>query len=45
MSEGVATCGCTGQVTFQGLSRDYKARLWAVIALNASMFAVEMVLP
>ena len=27
---------------FQGLSRDYKARLWAVIALNASMFAVEM---
>ena len=44
MSEGVAAaCGCTGQVTFQGLSRDYKARLWAVIALNASMFAVEMV--
>ena len=25
---------------FQGLSRDYKARLWTVIALNASMFAV-----
>ena len=23
-------------------SRDYKARLWAVIALNASMFALEM---
>jgi Co/Zn/Cd efflux system component len=42
MSEGVATCGCAGQVTFQGLSREYKARLWAVIALNASMFAVEM---
>jgi Co/Zn/Cd efflux system component len=43
MSEDGATCGCTGQVTFQGLSRDYKARLWAVIALNASMLAVEMV--
>ena len=27
---------------FQGLSRDYKARLWAVIALNAGMFAVEI---
>jgi Co/Zn/Cd efflux system component len=29
-------------VKFDGLSRDYRARLWAVIALNASMFAVEM---
>jgi Co/Zn/Cd efflux system component len=27
---------------FQGLSPDYKARLWTVIALNASMFVVEM---
>jgi Co/Zn/Cd efflux system component len=36
------SCGCAGDVTFDGLSRDYKARLWAVIALNASMFAVEM---
>ena len=43
MSEGVTACGCTGQVTFQGLSWDYKTRLSAVIALNASMFAVEMV--
>jgi Co/Zn/Cd efflux system component len=32
-----------GGMKFDGLSRDYKARLWAVIALNASMFAVEMV--
>ena len=42
MSEraGTGSCGC--EVTFGGLSRDYKARLWAVIALNASMFAVEM---
>jgi Co/Zn/Cd efflux system component len=36
------SCGCAGDVTFNGLSRDYKTRLWAVIALNASMFAVEM---
>ena len=36
------SCGCTSDVKFHGLSRDYKARLWAVIALNASMFAVEM---
>jgi Co/Zn/Cd efflux system component len=28
--------------TFDGLSADYKRRLWAVIALNASMFVVEM---
>ena len=37
---GAGCCGC--EVTFDGLSQDYKARLWAVIALNASMFAVEM---
>ena len=37
-----SSCGCTGDVQFQGLSRDYKARLWAVIALNAGMFAVEI---
>ena len=43
MSEYASTsCGCTSGIKFQGLSRDYKARLWAVIALNASMFAVEM---
>jgi len=36
--------GCCGQdhETFDGVSSDYKRRLWAVIALNASMFAVEM---
>lgn len=39
---GAASCGCAGDIKFQGLSRDYKARLWVVIALNASMFAVEM---
>ncbi len=37
-----AGCGCSGSVTFDGLSSDYKRRLWAVIAINASMFAVEM---
>jgi Co/Zn/Cd efflux system component len=37
---GTGSCGC--EVTFDGLSRDYKARLWAVMALNAGMFAVEM---
>jgi Co/Zn/Cd efflux system component len=28
--------------TFEGLSADYKRRLWAVIAINAGMFVVEM---
>ncbi len=35
-------CGCGAAIKFEGLSRDYKMRLWAVIALNATMFAVEM---
>ncbi|MEM7177830.1 MAG: cation transporter [Pseudomonadota bacterium] len=35
--------GCCGNdATFDGVSRDYKIRLWIVIALNAGMFAVEM---
>ncbi len=34
---------CCGQgVKFDGLSADYKRRLWAVIAINAAMFAVEL---
>jgi Co/Zn/Cd efflux system component len=36
-----ASC-CTSDLKFDGLSRGYKTRLWAVIALNASMFAVEI---
>lgn len=28
--------------TFEGLSADYKRRLWAVIIINAAMFVVEM---
>jgi Co/Zn/Cd efflux system component len=35
-------CGCSENVAFDGLSPGYKRRLWAVIAINASMFAVEM---
>jgi len=35
--------GCCGQeARFEGVSADYKRRLWAVIAINALMFAVEM---
>jgi len=37
-----ASC-CGGETNFEGLSPDYKRRLWAVIAINAVMFAVEMV--
>jgi len=33
---------CGHGVTFEGLSTDYKRRLWIVIAINASMFLVEM---
>ena len=35
--------GCCGHdAKFDGVSDDYKQRLWVVIALNATMFAVEM---
>jgi cation diffusion facilitator family transporter len=35
--------GCCGKDTkFDGVSDDYKRRLWIVITLNATMFAVEM---
>jgi Co/Zn/Cd efflux system component len=33
---------CGHNATFEGLSADYKRRLWAVIAINAAMFFVEM---
>ncbi len=36
------SCGCGGNTTFDGLSDDYKKRLWIVIALNGIMFFVEM---
>jgi cation diffusion facilitator family transporter len=35
---GADCCG----TTFEGLSAEYKRRLWLVIAINASMFLVEM---
>ena len=35
--------GCCGHdARFEGLSPDYKRRLWVVIVINAAMFAVEM---
>ncbi len=37
----MSTC-CAQQRNFEGLSADYKRRLWIVIALNAGMFAIEM---
>ena len=37
---GTDCCGC--EVGFDGLSADYRRRLWLVIAVNASMFLVEM---
>ena len=33
---------CGSDVKFNGLSADYKRRLWLVIAINAAMFLVEM---
>lgn len=33
---------CGSGATFEGLSTDYKRRLWMVIAINATMFFVEM---
>ncbi|MEP5151660.1 cation transporter [Planktotalea sp.] len=33
---------CDHKTTFDGVSDDYKRRLWIVIALNAVMFFVEM---
>lgn len=33
---------CNNEVKFDGLSADYRRRLWIVIAINATMFVVEM---
>jgi len=38
-----AGCGCGHGATFEGLSADYKRRLWIVIALNGGMFLVEII--
>ena len=37
-----ASCGHCHATTFEGLSQDYRRRLWIVIAINAGMFLVEM---
>ena len=37
-----AGCGHNHGAVFDGISADYKRRLWLVIAINAAMFAVEM---
>jgi cation diffusion facilitator family transporter len=37
-----ACCGHSHNATFDGLSADYRRRLWTVIAINAAMFFVEM---
>ncbi len=34
---------CGHNATFDGLSADYKRRLWLVVAINGLMFVVEMV--
>ena len=38
----MAEC-CGHEAKFEGLSADYKRRLWLVIALNATMFVVEII--
>ncbi|MCB9947089.1 MAG: cation transporter [Rhodospirillaceae bacterium] len=35
-------CGCSHGTVFEGLSAGYRRVLWVVIALNATMFAVEL---
>ena len=39
----MAGCGgcCGSEVRFEGLSPDYRRRLWAVIVINAGMFVLE----
>jgi len=37
-----ACCGHSNSA-FDGMSKDYRRRLWLVIALNAGMFVVEMI--
>ena len=33
---------CNHTARFDGVSKEYKRRLWAVIVINAAMFCVEM---
>ncbi len=41
-SSSGSSCGCTGSVSFDGTSAEYRRRLWLVIAINGLMFLVEM---
>jgi Co/Zn/Cd efflux system component len=42
-SEEKTVAGCCGQeARFDGMSRGFRAALWVVIAINASMFVIEM---
>lgn len=36
------SASCQHETKFDGLSADYKRRLWMVIAINAAMFVIEM---
>ncbi|MEJ2742164.1 MAG: cation transporter [Gammaproteobacteria bacterium] len=38
----MAGCGCGHNITFDGTSQQYKTVLWIVIAINITMFFVEM---
>src|SRR6185312_906198 len=39
---GMSAHCCGHSATFDGLSADYRRRLWVVIAINATMFLVEL---
>ncbi len=38
----MSCCDCGSEAKFDGLSAAYKRALWAVIAINAAMFVIEM---
>ncbi|WP_394688228.1 cation transporter [Hoeflea sp.] len=42
MNEANHACGCSGNPKFDGVDPAYKRILWLVIAINATMFIVEM---
>ncbi|MEQ8736111.1 MAG: cation transporter [Rhodospirillaceae bacterium] len=39
----MSSCGCGDDIKFDGLSDGYRKALWAVIAINGTMFCIEMV--
>lgn len=42
IKEPIMSASCGHGAVFDGISADYKRRLWLVIAINAAMFVVEM---